>query len=95
MPIRLTGIDAPGLDVHKDTIVAAVRLIEGDGVPVETVATTTPGLAALSDWLERHDCPTVAMEATGIYWRPVWGSRRRWQPLRESNPSFQIENLVS
>ena len=64
-----------GLDVHKDTVVAAVRLTEGDGSvrrEVETFATTTPGLVALSDWLERHDCPSVAMEATGIYWRPVW-----------------------
>ncbi|MGV1014629.1 MAG: IS110 family transposase [Methyloceanibacter sp.] len=64
-----------GLDVHKDTVVAAVRLIEGDGTvrrEVETFATTTPGLLALSDWLEQHDCPCVAMEATGIYWRPVW-----------------------
>ena len=64
-----------GLDVHKDTVVAAVRLIEGDGSirrEVETFATTTPGLLALSDWLERHDCPSIAMEATGIYWRPVW-----------------------
>ena len=64
-----------GLDVHKDTVVAAVRLIEGDGSirrEVETFATTTPGLLALSDWLERHGCPSVAMEATGIYWRPVW-----------------------
>ncbi len=64
-----------GLDVHKDTVVAAVRLVEGDGSvrrEVETFATTTPGLLALSDWLERHDCPAIAMEATGIYWRPVW-----------------------
>jgi len=64
-----------GLDVHKDTVVAAVRLVEGDGSvrrEVETFATTTPGLLALSDWLERHACPSIAMEATGIYWRPVW-----------------------
>jgi transposase len=64
-----------GLDVHKDTVVAAVRLTKGDGSvrrEVETFATTTPGLIALSDWLERHGCPSVAMEATGIYWRPVW-----------------------
>ena len=53
-----------GLDVHKDTVVAAVRLTEGDGSvrrEVETFATTTPGLLALSGWLERHDCPSVAM----------------------------------
>ena len=64
-----------GLDVHKDTVVVAVRLMEGDGTlrrEVETFATTTPGLLALSDWLERHDCPSVAIEATGIYWRPIW-----------------------
>ena len=61
--------------MHKDTVVAAVRLTEDDGSirrEVETFATTTPGLLALSDWLERHACPSVAMEATGIYWRPVW-----------------------
>jgi len=61
--------------VHKDTVVAAVRLMTGDGSirrEVETFATTTPGLLALSDWLERYDCPSIAMEATGIYWRPVW-----------------------
>ena len=64
-----------GLDVHKDTVVAAVRLIEGDGSmrrEVKTFATATPGFLALSDWLEGHGCPCVAMEATGIYWRPVW-----------------------
>jgi transposase len=63
-----------GLDVHKDTVVGAERLM-GDGSirrEVETFATTTPGLVALSDWLEGHGCPTVAMEATGICWRPVW-----------------------
>lgn len=58
-----------GLDVHKDTVVAAVRLMENDGSgrrEVETFATTTPDLLALSDWLERHDCSCVAMEATGV-----------------------------
>ena len=63
-----------GLDVHKDTVVAAVRLA-GIGAPtraVETFATTTPGLMALSAWLEEHGCTHVAMEATGVYWRPVW-----------------------
>ena len=52
-----------------------MRLIKDDGSfrrEIETFATTTPGLLALSDWLELHGCPSVAMEATGIYWRPVW-----------------------
>jgi transposase len=63
-----------GLDVHKKTVVAAVRLVEGDKVvtEVKTFATTTSGLLALSDWLSENDCTDVAMEATGVYWKPVW-----------------------
>lgn len=62
-----------GLDVHKDVIVAAVRCVS---VPrhheVRSFATTTNGLLALSEWLASHGCTHVAMEATGIYWKPVW-----------------------
>src|ERR1700740_588054 len=63
-----------GLDVHKKTVVAAVRLAEGDKVvtEVKTFATTTSGLLALSDWLSENGCTHVAMEATGVYWKPVW-----------------------
>ena len=63
-----------GLDVHKDTVVAAVRIAAG-GAPateVRTFDTTTPGLLALSAWLAEHGCTHVAMEATGVYWKPVW-----------------------
>ena len=63
-----------GLDVHKQTVVACVR-IAGDGPPlqeVRTFATTTPGLLALSDWLDSFGVTHVAMEATGVYWKPVW-----------------------
>jgi transposase len=63
-----------GLDVHKDTVVAGVRLA-GDGpvrTEVRTFSTTTPGLLALSAWLAEHGCTHVAMEATGVYWKPVW-----------------------
>ena len=63
-----------GLDVHKDTVVAAVRLADG-GKPVSAVrqfGTTTPELLALSTWLADHGCTHVAMEATGVYWKPVW-----------------------
>lgn len=62
-----------GLDVHKDVIVAAVRCVS---VPrhheVRSFATTTSGLLALSEWLASHGCTHVAMEATGVYWKPVW-----------------------
>ena len=63
-----------GLDVHKETVVACVRLAsEGKVVTeVKTFATTTRGLLALSDWLSENGCTHAAMEATGVYWRPVW-----------------------
>ena len=63
-----------GLDVHKDTVVASARLASGRDVSIEvrTFATTTAGLLALSDWLAERGCTHVAMEATGVYWKPVW-----------------------
>ena len=63
-----------GLDVHKDTVVASARLASGRdvGIEVRTFATTTAGLLALSAWLAERGCTHVAMEATGVYWRPVW-----------------------
>ena len=63
-----------GLDVHKTTVVAAMRLATGDKLVTEvrTFATTTAGLLALSDWLAENGCTHAAMEATGVYWRPVW-----------------------
>ena len=62
-----------GLDVHKDTVVAAVRCVsEPRHREVRSFATTTSGLLALADWLEAHGCTHVAMEATGVYWKPVW-----------------------
>jgi transposase len=63
-----------GLDVHKDTVVAAIRLASSTEPKseVRTFSTTTPGLLALSDWLSEHGCTHVAMEATGVYWKPVW-----------------------
>lgn len=63
-----------GLDVHKDTVVACVRLMEG-GPPqseIRTFATMTGDLLNLSAWLSEKRCTHVVMEATGIYWRPVW-----------------------
>jgi transposase len=63
-----------GLDVHKDTVVAGIRLAaEGPAkTKVRTFDTTTPGLLALSSWLAETGCTHVAMEATGVYWKPVW-----------------------
>jgi transposase len=63
-----------GLDVHKETVVASVRMAEGSKVSrqTRTFATTTGALLELRDWLESHAVTHVAMEATGVYWKPVW-----------------------
>lgn len=62
-----------GLDVHKDSIVAAARCVsEPAAREVVTFGTTTSELFALSEWLAAHQCTHVAMEATGVYWKPVW-----------------------
>src|SRR5262245_28531954 len=62
------------LDVHKATVVACVRLVIAGKVVKETrtFATTTASLIALSEWLTETKCTRVAMEATGVYWKPVW-----------------------
>jgi transposase len=62
------------LDVHKKTVVAGVRLAEESKVTtdVKTFATTTKGLLELSDWLSAYGVTHVVMEATGVYWKPVW-----------------------
>jgi len=62
-----------GLDVHKDSVVACVRCVSPPGhQEVRSFQTTTTGLLALADWLTSHGCTHVAMEATGVYWKPVW-----------------------
>ena len=64
-----------GLDVHKAQVTAAVRVPDGESGRMQHVAefsTTVRGLVALRDWLEAHEVTDVAMEATGVYWRPVW-----------------------
>jgi transposase len=63
-----------GLDVHKDTVVACVRHMCSGTVKtqVRTFATTTQQLMALSDWLSAEGAAQIAMEATGVYWKPVW-----------------------
>lgn len=64
-----------GLDVHKKTVVACLMLTASTGEmrkQVRTFATTTQSLLALADWLTSHQVTNVAMESTGIYWRPVF-----------------------
>jgi transposase len=63
-----------GLDVHKDSVVACVRIVAGGKASREcrTFETTTGGLQSLLAWLTETGCTHVAMEATGVYWKPVW-----------------------
>ena len=64
-----------GLDVHKAQVTAAVRVPGPDGgrlMEVTEFRTTVQGLLALRDWLSAHGVTYVAMEATGVYWKPIW-----------------------
>ena len=64
-----------GLDVHKKTVVACVRRTEPDGRVVRevlTFGTMTAELIALADWLDAQGVSHVAMESTGVYWKPVF-----------------------
>src|SRR5215210_1631365 len=63
-----------GLDVHADSVTACVRVASGQDVVYQhrTVSTTTHGLLELADWLTAAGCTHVAMEATCVYWKPVW-----------------------
>jgi transposase len=63
-----------GVDVHKELVVVCVRLQRGAKVQREQrrYDTTTKGLLELLAWLTELECTHVAMEATGVYWKPVW-----------------------
>src|SRR6266478_7358147 len=63
-----------GLDIHKDSISACV-LIKEDGKREKHLArfgTMTSELLELADWLRSWDVKRVAMESTGVYWKPIW-----------------------
>lgn len=64
-----------GLDVHKDTVAACLRKIGDDGkthIEKRTYSTMTKELLALSDWMTSEGVTHVAMESTGVYWKPIW-----------------------
>jgi transposase len=71
-----TVVERPAaLDVHKEQVTACVR-VPGEGRSreqhVAEFPTTVAGLLTLSDWLEAFGVQQVVMEATGVYWKPVW-----------------------
>ena len=64
-----------GLDVHKTSVVACLLISRSAGEPVRTVrtfGTMTGDLLDLADWLAAAGCTHVAMESTGVYWKPLW-----------------------
>ena len=61
---------AAGLDVHKKTVVAAVMTPEGQ--ETRTFGTVTEALLQLADWLVEQQVTHVAMESSGVYWKPVY-----------------------
>jgi transposase len=64
-----------GLDVHKKVIVACLLLLEPDGElrrEIRKFGTMTADLLALLDWLQQAGCTHVAMESTGVYWKPIY-----------------------
>jgi transposase len=63
-----------GLDVHKASVKACVRVPDGHGgrrSETRTFRTTTAGLVLLGDWLASHQVQVVGMESTGVFWKPV------------------------
>lgn len=63
-----------GLDVHKDSIVACVRIANGRRAEriTRTFSTVTRELILLADWLSEHAVTHAVMESTGVYWKPAW-----------------------
>lgn len=59
-----------GLDIHRDTVVASV--ITREGLELRTFGTVTDELLALADWLLGLGVTQVAMESTGVYWKPFY-----------------------
>jgi len=64
-----------GLDIHKKTVVACL-IIPGSNrktqKAIRTFGTMTDDLLGLADWLAEHEVTHVAMESTGVYWKPIW-----------------------
>src|SRR3972149_1219845 len=83
-----------GVDVPAGSVPACVRIAVDARVTYEhrTVSANTRGLLDLSQWLTAHGCTHVAMEATGVYWKPVWHGVERDVTLILAN-AMHIRNI--
>ena len=64
-----------GLDIHKKMVVACLIILTADGKrlkQIRTFRTVTQDLLELLDWLKAAGCTHVGMEATGVYWKPIY-----------------------
>ena len=69
-----------GLDVHQATVVACLLMVRRDGKvqkQMRTFGTTTRELVGLREWLLSEGCSHVAMESTGVYWKPIYADSGR------------------
>lgn len=85
-----------GLDVHQETVVVCVLSGPLDQSPkseLRTFGTTTEELLALEDWLSDNQCSHVAMESTGVYWKPVWNILESFEFEMILANAYHIKNL--
>ena len=86
---------ACGLDVHQATVVACLLIVLGNGKvkkQIRSFGTTTRELLALREWLQSEGCTHVAMESTGVYWKPVYAILEGAFELIVAN-AHQIKNV--
>lgn len=68
------GDRVAGLDVHRDTVVACIRIADGREITTvkQSFSTMVSGITQLAEWLVEHQVVLTVMEATGVYWKPVY-----------------------
>ena len=73
-----------GLDVHKKSVSACIRIQQGQQTQIETAlfGTFTEDLERLRDWLQQYGVQQIAMESTGVFWMPVWNVLERGDSKR-------------
>ena len=78
-----------GLDIHKKKILACIRKLTENGeiiTEIKTFGTMTIELRELKEWLLKNGITHVAMEATGVYWKPIWNVLEGYFNLLLANP---------
>jgi transposase len=95
MPIRVEHERCCGIDVHKDSVTACVLLYEDSPQPQirrKEFQTHSRALETLNSWLKALKVTQVAMESTGVYWKPVWYALESQFQLLLFNP-YQVKNM--